>query len=85
MSTGINTPFNLIFRAMSLESILDSESVAADGGRVSLRIKPGVYQKRPDVVLAEMDHKRYYFSSNVLCVYNTPYLGINKIDETSVD
>jgi hypothetical protein len=49
-------------RAMSLESILDSESVAADGGHVTLRVKPGVYQKRPDVVLAEMDHRRYYFS-----------------------
>ena len=50
-------------RAMSLESILDSESVAADGGHVTLRIKPGVYQKRPDVVLAEMDYKRFLFRS----------------------
>ena len=50
--------FSFIFRAMSLESILDSESVAADGGHVTLRVKPGVYQKRPEVVLAEIDHAR---------------------------
>ena len=58
LQSKIRPGFNLIFRAMSLESILDSESVAADGGHVTLRIKPGVYQKRPDVVLAEIDHKR---------------------------
>ena len=43
---------------MSLESILDTESIAADHGRVTLRIQPGVYQKRPEVVMAERDHAR---------------------------
>ena len=58
LQSKIGPGFNLIFRAMSLESILDSESVAADGGHVTLRVKPGVYQKRPEVVLAEIDHAR---------------------------
>ena len=45
-------------RAMSLESILDTESVAVDQNQITLRIKPGVYQKRPDVIMAERDAAR---------------------------
>lgn len=43
---------------MSLESILDTESVAVDQNQITLRIKPGVYQKRPDVIMAERDAAR---------------------------
>ena len=45
-------------RAMSLDSILDTESVAVDQNQITLRIKPGVYQKRPDVIMAERDAAR---------------------------
>ena len=48
-----------MFRAMSLESILDTESVAADAGRITLRVKPGVYQKRPEVVYEEQERERF--------------------------
>ena len=44
---------------MSLESILDTESVAVDQNQITLRIKPGVYQKRPDVIMAERDAARF--------------------------
>ena len=44
---------------MSLESILDTESVAVDQNQITLRIKPGVYQKRPDVIMAERDAARH--------------------------
>ena len=50
--------FYQIIRAMSLESILDTESVAVDQNQITLRIKPGVYQKRPDVIMAERDAAR---------------------------
>ena len=44
---------------MSLESILDTPSIPADAGRITLKVKPGVYQKRPEVVYAEREHERY--------------------------
>ena len=47
-----------IFRVKSLDSILDSESVCADGPGMTVRIKPGVYQKTPAVQLAESEAQR---------------------------
>ncbi|CBY39276.1 unnamed protein product [Oikopleura dioica] len=47
-----------IRRARSMDSILDTESVCADGPGMTVRIKPGVYQKTPAVQLAEREAQR---------------------------
>lgn len=49
---------NPIRRVRSFESILDTESVCADDTGMTVRIKPGVYQKTPAVQLAEREHAR---------------------------
>jgi len=49
---------NRDFRARSMDSILDTESVCADGPGMTVRIKPGVYQKTPAVQLAEREAQR---------------------------
>ena len=51
--------FNLNFRVQSLDSILDTESICADGRGMQIVIRPGVYQKTPPVQVAERDYYRY--------------------------
>ena len=64
---GIRNPSNLPpphkiilhFRIQSLDSILDTDSIPADGrGPEQIRIRPGVYQKTPEYQLAERDYYR---------------------------
>lgn len=46
-------------RVQSLDSILDTESVCADGRGMDVIIRPGVYQKTPPVQVAERDYIRH--------------------------
>jgi hypothetical protein len=46
-------------RIQSLDSILDTDSVCADGHGMNIRVQPGVYQKTPPVLVAERDYHRH--------------------------
>jgi hypothetical protein len=41
-----------------MESILDTQSICADGPGMQILIRPGVYQKTPPLQVAERDYYR---------------------------